>query len=118
GELPARRTGGHFCARRRLRSERASRVVILFARVFVPSPADGKRLPGPRYRLSRIGRLRPRLAHGNLPSHGRQGPGRTGGYGALACIAARGRRRTHRPIRRKLRPPPPPPRPPAPPPPP
>ena len=51
-------------------------VVELLARVHVPSLADGARLHGARYGLSRLAGLRPRLAHGDLPAHGRQGSGR------------------------------------------
>ncbi len=51
-------------------------VVVLRARVHVPSTIDGARLSGCRCRLSRVGRIRARLAHRNLPAHGRKRSGR------------------------------------------
>src|SRR5207302_2322433 len=70
-ELEERRGGSHLCARRGILTERAPLVEFLLSRVHVSSLADGARLYGFRYRLSRQRRLRSRLASWNLPSHGR-----------------------------------------------
>ena len=61
-------------ARRRLRAERAQVLGELLPRVHVPQPARVARLRRARRGLPRQLRLRPRLAHGDLPAHGRQGP--------------------------------------------
>ena len=65
--------GGRLRARRRLPAERAQVLVELLPRVHVPQPARVARLRRARSRLPRQLRLRPRLAHGDLPPHGRQG---------------------------------------------
>ncbi len=64
-------------ARRRLSAERAPLLVDLLPRVHVPQPAGGARLRRARRGLPRQLRLRPRLAHGDLPSHGRARISRT-----------------------------------------
>ena len=66
--------GGRLRPRRRLPAERAQVLVHLLPRVHVPQPARVARLRRARRRLPRELRLRPRLAHGDLPPHGRQGP--------------------------------------------
>ena len=60
-------------ARRRLPAERAPLLVQLLPRVHVPQPARVARLRRARRRLPRQLGLRPRLAHRDLPAHGRQG---------------------------------------------
>ena len=60
-------------ARRRLRAERAPLLGELLPRVHVPQPARVARLRRARRRLPRQLGLRPRLAHRDLPAHGRQG---------------------------------------------
>src|SRR5262249_43893878 len=78
----------------------------LLPRIHVPPPADGARLHRDGRRLPGLGGLRARLAHGNLPTHGRQGferPGRRreiSGGRAWRLAAARGD------LRRELRRPP------------
>ena len=67
------RAGRGLRARRRLPAERAQVLVELLPRVHVPQPARVARLRRARPRLPRQRRLRPRLAHGDLPPHGRQG---------------------------------------------
>ena len=66
--------GGAVRPRRRLSPERAQVLVVVLPRVHVPSPAGGPRLRRAGRGLPRQCRLRARLAHGDLPPHGRQGP--------------------------------------------
>jgi dipeptidyl aminopeptidase/acylaminoacyl peptidase len=56
-----------------LLAERSQVVEQLLPRVHVSSPSDGTRFHCARPRLSRLRRLRARLAHRNLSPHGRQG---------------------------------------------
>ena len=97
------RPGGDLRARLRLSAERGSQVVQLLPRVHVPPHPDGARLPGARRGLSRLRRLRPRLAHRGLPAHGRQGSRRYRGCREVRRRAVRRRSQEDRPLRRQLR---------------
>ena len=71
GAARPRQAGGRLRPRRRLPAERAQVLVHLLPRVHVPQPARLAGLRRARRRLPRERRLRPRLAHGHLPPHGR-----------------------------------------------
>ena len=58
---------------------------------------------GARPGLPRQLGLRPRLAHGDLPPHGRQGSGRRGRWGEVSRRQAQGESEAHRRLRRQLR---------------
>ena len=87
------RAGGGLRARRRLPAERAQVLVELLPRVHVPQPAGVARLRRARRRLPRQRRLRPRLAHRDLPPHGRQG---SRGHRRRREVSGRRRRRSTR----------------------
>ncbi len=88
------RAGGGVRARRRLPAERAQVLVQLLPRVHVPQPAGVARLRRARSRLPRQRRLRPRLAHGDLPPHGRQGSRGRGRRREVSGRQAEGQRRS------------------------
>ena len=67
-------TGRGVRARRGIPAERAQVLVHLLPRIHVPQPARLARVCRARRRLPRQLWIRPRLAHGDLSPHGRQGP--------------------------------------------
>src|SRR5690554_5388611 len=56
--------------RRRLHPEHARALPVLLPRADVPQPAGAAGLSGAGHRLPGLRRLRPRLAHRDLPAHG------------------------------------------------
>src|SRR5690606_12592423 len=95
--------GGAVRARRGLPAERQRALPELLPRADAPQPAGAARLPRARPRLPRLGRLRPRLAHGDLPA---DGPSRARGLPRRHRLAGRappGRPRARGHLRRQLR---------------
>ena len=82
-------SGGALRARRRLHAERARAVAVLLPRADVPQPAQRARLRRARHGLPRQRRLRPRLAHRDLPP---DGPLPSSRISSTACT---GSKRTH-----------------------
>ena len=72
-------------------------------RVHVPQPPRVARLRRARRRLPRELRLRPRLAHRDLPAHGRQGSGGRRGRREIPRDGRARRSEAHRGLRRQLR---------------
>src|SRR5207247_32385 len=70
--------GGAVRARRRLSPERAQVVVVVLPGIHVQPAARLEGLRRARSRLPRQRRAGARLAHRDLPPHGREGPGRPG----------------------------------------
>lgn len=71
-------------ARRRLPAERFATLYAVFPRADVPQPTGAAGLHRAGSGLSRLRRLRPRLAHRDLPQHGPPGTGRLPGRAGLA----------------------------------
>ena len=98
-----RRPGVVFVHGAGLPAERAPLLVHVLPRVHVPPPARLARLRGARRRLPRQRGLRPRLAHRDLPPHGRQGPRRHRGRRRVPRGRAGRRPQADRRLRRQLR---------------
>jgi hypothetical protein len=79
------------------------RLVELLPRVHVPRPAEPQRLRGAGHGLPRLRRLRPGLAHGDLPPDGASGAGGFTGRGRLAGEEQERRSRPGGHLRRLLR---------------
>ena len=75
----------------------------LLPRIHVPQPARVARLRRARPGLPRERRLRPRLAHRDLPPHGRQGSRRRRRRREVSHAQGAGEPEAHRRVRRQLR---------------
>ena len=104
-----RRAAGSVAASRGLRpwrrvpAERAQVLVHLLPRVHVPQPPRVARLRRSRRGLPRELGLRPRLADGHLPPHGRKGPRRHRRRREVSCRKGERERPADRRVWRQLR---------------